>query len=94
MNNAFPVTRSVLMEVRRLLATSEEGCWSGLSVAELIMDVDCLLRELDEGKLLNKELLGELTLPTCPLQEVAIANGWGDQYLRLIADLENELGDH
>jgi hypothetical protein len=74
----------VLSRVKDLLAGSRESDWATLSPAEVIAVLDRELRSLeDSGRLRNGVELASLFAPTAEIQEISMANGWSDEYLRL-----------
>lgn len=78
-----------LNEMRDLICKSEDGCWNGLSPAELVMNIDLIVEQLSKGGKFNKTLLTDLVAPTSSGQDLAIDNGWGNMHLKLSEKIEN-----
>jgi hypothetical protein len=75
---------AVLSRVKELLARSQESLWAGRAPAEVAAVLDAELRSLAEGgRLHDKTGLALLFVPTGDLQEISMANRWGDEYLEL-----------
>lgn len=71
----------------RLLAESTDSSYSGLSIAELVEKVESARENLKCGDRKANKALWALFVPTGPLQETAIDNGWGDQFLVIASKL-------
>ncbi|MDX1516165.1 MAG: hypothetical protein R3288_04965 [Woeseiaceae bacterium] len=67
------------------LARSDDSCYSGMTVSELKESVAAARRKFEAGDRMGIEDMRRLMVPTGPLQETSIDNGWGDEFL-LIAD--------
>ena len=68
-------------ELLRLLTNSSDSSYSGLPIADLVETVETTKRKLLDGDSRATEALWSLFVPTGPLQETAIDNGWGDEFL-------------
>jgi hypothetical protein len=74
----------VLDRLKELLAGSVESNWAALAPAEVIAILERELKSLCEsGRLHNKTQLTSLFAPTAEIQEISVANGWSDEYIRL-----------
>ena len=73
----------ILNLIHEYLENSEDTPWAGQDVDEVIKIVNGELRKLDTGAEINKEALVNIFLPTSSLQEISIANGWSEEYLKL-----------
>ena len=66
-----------------LLERSRESDWSPLTPVEVAENLRESLRALEEGRPPNYRLLGVEFAPTSSIQEIAMANGWHDEYMRI-----------
>jgi hypothetical protein len=73
----------VLAEARALVALADNdfsrSSWS--SAEEALRELDGVVRRVEASEL--QSALGVLFAPTGPLQELAIASGWGEKFLAL-----------
>jgi hypothetical protein len=84
----------VLTRVKALLAGSRPSDWAALSPADVIAVLDRELQSLaDRGRLHDTAELGSLFAPTAEIQEISMANDWGDEYLRLSSGFDAALED-
>jgi hypothetical protein len=74
---------SVLEEILVYLRRSESSDYSNTSVEEMIEKLETELAKAIGSQPVDAESLGFLFAPTGPIQETAIDNGWGDEYLRI-----------
>lgn len=56
-----------------------------MSVEEMIHELESIVSSLKTLQLVDVQQLGFLFAPTGAIQETAIDNGWGDDFLRLAA---------
>lgn len=73
----------VLHELIVLLRNSDETPYSGLKPEETIALIERECNKLRSGEKLNYKELYALFVPTGPLQEISIDNGWGDSFIEL-----------
>lgn len=73
----------VLKDCLQLLETSEDSDWSEMGVKEISEKLANAIVKLEQDKLPSKRSLKYLFLAAAPLQEIAMANGWSDQYIGL-----------
>ncbi len=71
-----------LRRTRELVARSEDSDWSTRSARKLEKKLDRLIRSIERGWR-PKLRLGFLFIATGDLQEISLANGWGDEFLEL-----------
>ena len=76
--------RRILLEVIELLSVSQDSDWSDMDVSETLKVIHKQLIFIDNRRV-QKSKLYYLFLPTGPLQEISMQNGWSDEYL-LIAE--------
>ena len=74
----------MLDEVNQRLAVSVESDWTSMTPQQV---GTILRREIEslrnEGRFVNRIELESLFLPTAEIQEIAMASGWSDDFLRL-----------
>ena len=75
--------RTILERTRELLGSSSDSDWSCMDVPDILRSVDAGLAALADDSTLDTNELVLLFLPTGPLQETAMSNGWSDEYLAL-----------
>ena len=92
MNNNCAEMIAVLTEVRQLLCASEESLWAALTPQQVIAILDRELTALKSGgRLKNKLELASIFAPTAEVQEISIASGWSDRYLKLSSRFDEAL---
>ena len=82
----------VLRECLDHLAESTDSGWSTGTVAALQESLRQMLAQSERHAPANPGWLEILFAPTGDLQETAIDNGWGDEFLDLAARFERALG--
>ena len=84
----------VLVRLKELLAGSEESDWAALAPAEVIAILERELKSLcASGQLHNKTELTSIFAPTAEMQEISMANGWSDEYIRLSSAFDAAITD-
>jgi hypothetical protein len=66
-----------------LLERSAEDGWSNLTPAEAAKNLRDAIGALARGQAVDYRSLGVEFAPTGPIQEIAMANGWHEEYLQL-----------
>ena len=80
----------ILRDVRKLLILSEESLWSPLTPGEVVAILDKEVGAFETtGKMIDSVELVSLFAPTADIQEISIANSWGEQYLSLAGDFDS-----
>lgn len=79
----------VLRRCRQLTAESADSYWSCMDTREILASLDRAIRRLQASRPFHIRRLRFLFLPTGPLQETSLDNGWGEEYLRLAALFDN-----
>ena len=74
---------SALEETISFLRNSQSSDWAGMSVGELILELESEIERIKNSKAADAKRIGFLFAPTGPIQEISIDNGWGDEFLRL-----------
>ena len=84
----------VLARLKELLAGSKESDWAALAPSEVIAILEREMKSLSQSaQLHNKSELASLFAPTAELQEISMANGWSDEYIRLSSDFDTAIRD-
>jgi hypothetical protein len=80
---------AVLSHLIYFLSNSESSIHAVETPDELMEVVTVNLRNMkSHGVLLSPDDMKKMFLPTSSLQEIAIDNGWGDQYAELASNFE------
>ena len=66
-----------------LLERSEESVWSPLSPVEVAENLRVAIRRLVRGEAVDYGNIRLEFAPTSTIQEIAMANGWHDEYMQL-----------
>jgi len=82
-NQNYLEITAAIQETINYLQKSEDSIWAHRSVSDLIETLEDCMQSIAEDDTLNRETLGILFAPTGSLQEIAMANSWADEYLRL-----------
>lgn len=80
-----PDLSSALRETILFLQNSQSSDWAGMSVEEMIHELEAILAGLEKAQFVDVQQLGFLFAPTGSIQETAIDNGWVDDFLRIAA---------
>lgn len=75
--------RRVLVQTKKHCEGSEETGYSHLTTGEVTHQLQAAITCLDEGRLPDFNIISILFAPTCSLQDIAIDNGWGVEFLEL-----------
>jgi hypothetical protein len=80
---------TVLTHLVYFLSNSESSIHEGKTPDELMEVVIANLANMKlHGVLLNPNDMKNMFLPTSSLQEIALDNGWGNQYIELATNFE------
>lgn len=74
---------SALEETISLLQKSQSSVWANMSVEEIIEKLESEITKAKRSKRIDAKLLGLMFAPTGVIQDTAIDNRWGDEYLRI-----------
>lgn len=74
---------SVLEETLRFLKKSEDSIWSDMEVKETIDLINKVILALKTTRKIRVSKLYYIFLPTAPIQEISIENGWAEKFLEL-----------
>ncbi|PAJ71781.1 hypothetical protein CJF42_24905 [Pseudoalteromonas sp. NBT06-2] len=82
----------VLTHLESFLSDSEESMFGSKTPQELLVVVSANLSSVKStGYLSSPEQMLNMFLPTASLQEIAMDNGWGSQYIELADHFEQAL---
>jgi hypothetical protein len=82
----------VLTHLESFLSDSEESMFGSKTPEELLVVVSANLASVKStGYLSSPEQMVNMFLPTASLQEIAMDNGWGSQYIELADHFEKAL---
>ena len=86
-------TSAVLEALHRTLALVESSRSSAYAseTLEIAQEVRSLIATLEAGAVVDRSHLGVLFAPTGPIQETALDNGWGDEFLSLAGTVDKFL---
>lgn len=79
----------LLNTVKKFLFENDNMSFDGLSPAEIGMDLEIVIDQLQNGEQIDKEYLKALFAPTALIQECAMANDWSDEYLKLSSEFDD-----
>jgi hypothetical protein len=65
--------------------------YAGMDAADIADTLRTAIARLESGKPINKGELTFLFLPTGPLQDTSIDNGWGDEFVALAARFDSAI---
>jgi hypothetical protein len=93
LNVKAPLTQ-VLEQTLVHLEKSEDSIWSDMDVGETVNLINKQLQLLKSSGKVNVSKLNYLFLPTAPLQEIAMENGWVDEYLKLAEQFDSHMAKY
>lgn len=76
---------SALEDTIALLRKSQSSDWAQMSVEEIVQELEAEIAKIMISQPMDAKLLGFLFAPTGAIQETSIDNGWGDDFLRISA---------
>jgi hypothetical protein len=83
--------KSILERTIELLAKSEASDWTTFTPEEVAQDLARASRAIETGTTIDKDKLAMHFTPTGPLQEIAMSNGWADEYLKLAEEFDQKI---
>jgi len=84
----------ILEQTLSYLEKSEDSIWSDMEVGETVELLNKQLQLLQTSGKVNVSKLNYLFLPTAPLQEIAMENGWVDEYLELAEQFDSHMAKY
>ena len=73
----------MLTQITEQLSKSNDSEWSGLKIDEINSMISIEINKLKLGKKVDISRLKSFFVPTGPIQEISIDNGWGDIFISL-----------
>jgi hypothetical protein len=73
----------VLTQIVEQLSESDDTPWSGLKIDEINSMISNEINRLKSGQKVDIRRLKGFFVPTGPIQEISIDNGWGDVFISL-----------
>jgi hypothetical protein len=83
LNDAIISMIELLHDVKKHLEPSKPSIWANRDPDELIEEIDLIEPELKEKKFWRLLEIKINFLPTSCYQEIAMHNGWGDEFIEL-----------
>lgn len=84
---------TVLQCCRELVSRSEDSDWSCLDAKDIIAILDHTIRRLGESLPIEIDKIRFIFLPTGPLQETSMSNGWANEFLELAKRFDEIIGE-
>ena len=78
----------VLTRAKALVERSTESAWTPCSPAKIAGELEVAIAKLDDDERFDAHHLSMLFAPTGPIQEIAIASGWTEEYLALSREFD------
>lgn len=79
---------SILVRILSYLMNSDDSIWSDMDVGDTKKVIEKQIINLKKNQKINVSKLYYLFLPTAPLQEISMANGWVDEYMKLAEEFD------
>ena len=92
MDNWKPRTKllSVLATTKELLLRSKNEGWADEKPDEMVLEINKIISHLIDPDHSNLPDIVKIVFgPTGPLQEIAMSNGWDDEYMALSAEFDD-----
>ena len=67
----------------RFLRNSRASAWANMSIEEMIQELESAVDRIANSQPMDAKLLALLFAPTGAIQETAIDNEWGDDFLKI-----------
>ena len=83
---------AALEETISHLRKSKSSIWAGISVDEIVQELESEIARAQNSRSMDTNLLRLLFAPTGAIQDTSIDNGWGDEFLR-ISEVVDKLTD-
>jgi hypothetical protein len=83
--------KSILERTISLLAKSEASDWTPFTPEEVAHDLARAISTIDAEKALARDKLRMHFAPTGAIQEIAMSNGWSDEYLKLAEQFDQRI---
>lgn len=73
----------VLIATKSLLESNNTMAFDGYIPSEIAEEIGGVIRQVEVGEIIDRQMLVAYFAPTSVLQECAMANGWHDEYISL-----------
>ena len=83
--------KEILIKVIDDLNNSVESDWSSLTPKEVVKNLEIQIGKLERNEKIDRHLLEVEFAPTSTIQEISMANGWSDEYLKLSSKFDKEI---
>jgi hypothetical protein len=83
--------KEIIIKTIELLNKSKECDWSPLKPKEVIKNLETQLAKLEKNEKIDRLLLEVEFAPTSTIQEISMANGWSNEYLKLSSKFDKEI---
>ncbi|WP_271766272.1 hypothetical protein [Aquimarina algiphila] len=83
--------KEILIKVIDHLNNSVESDWSSLTPKEVVKNLEIQIVKLERNEKIDRDLLEVEFAPTSTIQEISMANGWSDEYLKLSSKFDKEI---
>jgi hypothetical protein len=81
---------SVLAATKELLLRSKEEGWADEKPDEMVLEINKTISYLiDPDQSIRPDIAKIMFAPTGPIQEIAMSNGWVDEYMALSAEFDD-----
>ena len=84
----------ILEQVLLFLDKSEDSIWSDMEVSETVELINNQLTLIKNTSKVSVSKFYYLFLPTAPLQEIAMENGWVEEYLKLAEQFDSHMAKY
>lgn len=81
----------ILEQTIEHLAKSEASDWDPLTPSEVIRDIARANEAIANGRSIDKNTLKLHFAPTSSIQEIAMSNGWTNEYLKLAEQFDQQI---
>lgn len=83
---------AIIEHIRSKVDTDTDVVWTRYSsIEELLLDLDSLIAGIRAGDPTTYAKLELLFAPTGSFQELAMSNGWGDEFLELANSFDDQI---
>ena len=83
--------KEILLNIIELLNQSDESVWSPITPQEIINNLNHQIKKMDRNEKVDNDILKVEFAPTSTIQEIAMSNGWHDEYLKLSTKFDKEI---
>jgi hypothetical protein len=83
--------KHILEEAIVHLEKSEASDWTPIDPNEVVRDLREAITALNNGRKMDKRKLEMHFLPTSSIQEIAMSNGWSDEYLVIAGQFDIQI---